>query len=153
RFLFTKWYEEPQYSHGFLVPLFALYVAYSRREAFPATPGRGTLLGYAALPVAFAVRYAGHLADSPWLDGFSLLLCVAALVLVFGGVGVFRRAWPGIVFLVFMLPLPYRLEVMLGYRLQGVATACSTFMLQTLGQPAVAEGHTILLNEFKLGIV
>src|SRR5207244_4033561 len=32
-------------------------------------------------------------------------------------------------------------------------TICSTFALQTLGLPALAEGNVILLNEVEIGIV
>ena len=37
--------------------------------------------------------------------------------------------------------------------LQRLATEVSTYVLQTLGQPAIAEGNTILIRDFKLGIV
>src|SRR5262249_46348892 len=33
------------------------------------------------------------------------------------------------------------------------ATICSTFVLQTLGQPALAEGNTILMRDARLNIV
>ncbi|HEY8505448.1 MAG TPA: exosortase/archaeosortase family protein, partial [Gemmataceae bacterium] len=38
------------------------------------------------------------------------------------------------------------------YELQHIATAGSTFALQTLGQPAIAEGNTILIHETRLGV-
>jgi exosortase len=49
--------------------------------------------------------------------------------------------------------MPYRVEILLGFPLQRLATEASTYVLQTLGQPAVAEGNTILIRDFKLGIV
>src|SRR5258708_31895307 len=50
-FLFGKWSDDPQYSHGFLVPLFAAYLLYKNREALmPALNGPGwPILGGALL--------------------------------------------------------------------------------------------------------
>ena len=52
-----------------------------------------------------------------------------------------------------MIPLPYQLAVAMAGPLQHVATTASTYLLQTLGMPAIAEGNVILLNEASLGIV
>jgi exosortase/archaeosortase family protein len=37
--------------------------------------------------------------------------------------------------------------------MQSIATMSSTFLLQVLGRPAIAEGNVIQLNEIELGIV
>ena len=63
-----------------------------------------------------------------------------------------RWAGPAIAFLVFMIPWPYRLEVALAHPLQRVATLASTYALQTLGYPAIAEGNHILIDEIRLGV-
>src|SRR5438067_2094064 len=39
RDLLDKWGTDPQYSHGYLVPLFALYLLWARREQRSAEPG------------------------------------------------------------------------------------------------------------------
>jgi exosortase len=66
---------------------------------------------------------------------------------------VLRWATPAVLFLAFMIPLPYRLQITLGEPLQRLATLASTYVLQTFGQPALAEGNTILIRDFRLGIV
>ena len=52
-----------------------------------------------------------------------------------------------------MIPLPYRFEVALAGPLQRIAVISSTYLLQTFGLPAVAEGNIILLSEARIGIV
>jgi exosortase len=64
-----------------------------------------------------------------------------------------RWSAPAVLFLIFMIPMPYRMTIWLGFPLQQLATTCSTYVLQTLGQPAVAEGNTILIRDFQLSIV
>jgi exosortase len=65
-----------------------------------------------------------------------------------GGWSALRWAWPAIAFLFFMLPLPYSVEVASAYRLRLTATVTSTFALQTLGFPAIADGTDICIDDF-----
>jgi exosortase len=44
------------------------------------------------------------------------------------------------------------METMLSWRLQGVATDLSTFLLRVLGQPAVSEGHVIWIGTEQLQV-
>jgi exosortase len=73
--------------------------------------------------------------------------------LLLGGWTAWRWAWPALAFLVFMLPLPHRIAVAMAEPLQNFATVTSSFTLQTLGFPALAEGNVILLNDVDIGIV
>ena len=56
-------------------------------------------------------------------------------------------------FLAFMIPLPYRVATSMSGPLQRLATITSTFVMQTCGLPALAEGNVILLNDVEIGIV
>jgi len=51
-----------------------------------------------------------------------------------------------------MVPVPYRIAGMASEPLQRVATKLSSTTLQVLGQPAIAEGKTILLGEHHLEV-
>jgi exosortase len=62
-------------------------------------------------------------------------------------------AWLSIAFLVFMIPLPWRAENALGPPLQFIATTASTYLLQTCGFMAFAEGYVIQLNEAQIEVV
>ena len=48
--------------------------------------------------------------------------------------------------------MPYRMETMLSWKLQGVATFLSTATLRICGLPAIAEGHVIWVNDTELMI-
>jgi exosortase len=87
------------------------------------------------------------------LDAAAFLLGLAAIALAAGGMPLVRRTAPAIAFLIFMVPLPYELERNVGQPLKDAATASSTYLLQTLGQPAIRDGNLILIDEVKLGVV
>src|SRR5262249_56876524 len=88
----------------------------------------------------------------PWFDMISLLPCLVGLVVLWGGRPALAWAWPGVAFLMFMMPLPYRVGTFMAPTLQRLATVASTYTLQTLGFPAISEGNTILLHEARLGV-
>jgi exosortase len=151
--LWDKWLNDPQYSHGLLVPPFALALLWLRRDQFPKAALSAPIAGIALLLLGAIARVLGGAMYFEWLNATSLLPVIAGIVLALGGWAVLRWALPAISFLIFMIPMPYSIEITLGFPLQTVATAASTFVLQCLGQPAIAEGHTILIRDFKLGIV
>jgi exosortase len=150
--LVGTWNTNPQYSHGFLVPLFAAFLLYVRRDKLDPAALRPSLLGAPLLALGLAVRLAGGYGFVS-LEALALIPCVAGLVLLLGGRAAWRWAWPAVLFLGFMIPLPFSMSLWLSGPLQRLATVTSTFIMQVLGMPALAEGNVILLNEQKIGIV
>jgi exosortase len=147
-----RWARDPQYSHGYLVPGFALLLLWLRRGRLTGDVA-GSWLGWPVLALGLTLRLVGGFYYFVWLDDVSLLPCLAGLVILLGGRTGWRWAWPAVAFLVFMVPLPHRVSVSMASPLQDFATTTSTFLLQTLGFPALAEGHVIRLNEVEIGIV
>jgi exosortase len=151
--LSDRWSNDPQYSHGYLVPLFSLYLIWRQRRQLAELPGQPNWWGVAFIALGMAVRLAGAYIFLPWLDAVSLLPTVTGLCLLAGGWPALRLSWPAIAFLAFMLPLPHRLQTALAQPLQQVATLASVFLLETCGLPAVARGNIILINDTQLMVV
>lgn len=147
------WANDPQYSHGYLVPLFAVSLLWARRGRLAPAEVRPSFVGVPVLLTGMALFLVGSYYFFPWIEAASLTVVLAGVCLLIGGRAAWRWAWPAIGFLVFMFPLPYRVAAAMGGTLQHIATLASTFLLQTLGFPAIAEGNVILLNEHEIGIV
>jgi exosortase len=148
------WRTNDQYSHGFLVPFFALVLLWLRRDKLKGAELRpGLILGIVLVASALALRLAGVYWFYLSLDSFALVPCAAGLCWLLGGWTAFRWAWPAILYLTFMIPLPYRLSIALSAPLQTLATTVSTFLMQVIGLPALAEGNVIVLNEARLNVV
>ena len=150
--LVDVWNTEPDYSHGFLVPPFAIFMLWLRRESLPknsALPGWG---GVALLAVGFAVRFAGERFFLTPLAGWALVFWLAGATWLVAGRRIFVWALPGLVFLLFMIPLPFRIEQSMSWHLQTITTRISTAILVCLGQPAIAEVHTVYLGDHILEI-
>ena len=148
-----RWSSDPQYSHGYLVPVFALYLLYRRRamlHAGPLTPS-----GAAALPLTLAVglRYLEVQYFLNGLDQLSVVPMALGAALAAGGKVALRWAWPAALFFVFMVPLPFRLQTAMSGQLQTVATQMSSYLLVAGGLPAVTEGNVIIVQDVRIGVV
>jgi len=150
--LVAAWSREPDYSHGFFVVPLAGLLLWLDRDRFPAGRLGASWLGLLLLAVSLGMRLVAARVYLEALDGWSILPWVAGAVLLLGGPALLRWSLPSIAFLFFMVPLPFRLEQTLSVPLQQIATKTSCFALQCLGQPALAEGTTILLDEQQLEV-
>jgi exosortase len=151
--LVVTWHTSEQYSHGFLVLPFAVVLLWLRRDRLDAAALRPSLLGVWVLAAGIGLRLFGAYFYFVWFDAMTLVPCVAGLVLLLGGRAAWRWAWPSVLFLFFMIPLPYRVATALSGPLQRLATLTGTFVMQVLGLPALAEGNIIQLNDAAIDVV
>jgi exosortase len=150
--LVRAWDTVPDYSHGFLVAPFAVFILWARRDRFPGVSGRLAWCGLGLVVVSVVVRMLGARFYLDAIDGWSIPLWVGGAVWFLFGWPVFRWSLPSVAFLWFMVPLPFRVEHALSRPLQHVATVISCWILQCLGQPALSEGNIILLGDNRLEI-
>ena len=108
------WESDPQYSHGYLVPLFAVALLWLRRDYCNSTKMRRSWWGVAIVAAGCLIRLGGGYYYYFWLERFALLPIVAGLAMTLGGWAALRWSWPSIAFLIFMLPLPSGLAGALG---------------------------------------
>jgi exosortase len=152
--LAQRWGQDARYSHGYLVPLFALYLLWSRCARLAAAAGwRPSWWGMPVLAAGLALNAAGTYLYVDWFNALALLPCLAGLAVLLGGWPAVGWSWPALAFLAFMAPLPFGLEVALAHPLQRVGALASTWSLQTLGFAAFSEGNVIRLGEVRIGVV
>jgi exosortase len=151
--LVWRWTEDPQYSHGWLVPLFALCLLWQGRGKLEGQTIGCNGLGLGLIAAATGLRLCGAYYKFDYFDQISLLPAVAGLFLLLGSWPALFWSLPAVAFLAFCIPLPHSVSVAMSAPMQTFATTASTFLLQALGRPALAEGNVILLNDIELGIV
>lgn len=147
------WSGNPLYSHGYLVPAFALYLLWHRRDQMPAFPSCPSLWGFVFVALGMFFRLSAAYFYLSWPDRISMLPVLIGICLVAGGWPVLRWTGPSIAFLIFMIPLPGALETGLTRPLQRMATLVSVNILQGLGLFAQADGNVIVLSEVDMGVV
>ncbi|MBP3959311.1 exosortase/archaeosortase family protein [Gemmata sp. G18] len=148
-----KWLNDPQYSHGPLVPFFSAFLLWRAWKSDSLVLKPLPILGCGLLVAILALRTVAGAMLFHQLDAASLLLALVGVCLAVGGVPLLKLTGPAIAFLAFMIPLPYELERNVGSPLKTAATVSSTFLLQTLGLPAIRDGNLILIDDVRLGVV
>lgn len=148
----ATWESEPDYSHGYLVVPAALFFLWERRGSRPASLSGPAWGGILLLLTAGLLRYASAKFFVAALDGWSLPLAIGGLVWLLAGRAWLTWSWPCIAFLVFMVPLPWRVESYLSLPLQRIATIISCWTLQSCGLPAVQSANTILIGPIHLEV-
>lgn len=134
RIMVQVWTDDGDWSHGFLIPLFSLYLLYSRREELLAAPRRRCLLGLPLLLGGVALSLVGvYPIQNHWISHLGMIPALLGLVLYVAGPKVLRVAWVPIVFLIFAMPLPGSLYGRLALPLQNIAAAASQVILHFCG--------------------
>ena len=150
RELLTAWAEDENYQHGYLIIPIALFIFWQRLTSTElesaASAVRVPWLGWLCLAAVLVIRHIAYERNSQWLESATLLPAIACLTWTFGGWSLFRRAWPAIAFLVFMLPLPPAINNLVALPLQRMAASGSCFLLQLSGLWAIQDGNVIRLN-------
>jgi exosortase len=144
--LVATWRGQEDYQHGFFVPLFAMFLLWARRDKFPTSVDRGSAWGLVFFGLWALIRWVAIYFNYGTLPELSLVPFFAGVALFVGGWQGLRWAWPSVVFLFFMIPLPGVAQAMFSEQLQSLATRVSVFIIQTFGIPSVAQGNVIQLT-------
>jgi exosortase len=151
--LFEIWESDPQYSHGYLVPVFALVLLWLRRDRCELGKMQPSLWGVVIIAIGCLIRLAGGHYHYFWLERTAVLPVIIGAVMTLGGTAALRWSWPALAFLAFALPLPSGLSVAMAQPLQSIGTISSSYLLELFGFPAVTEGNVILLSQTDLGVI
>lgn len=148
----SSFWSDDLYSHGWIVPLFAGYLFWIRRKDFTHVEPGERWLGLAILLVSLSVRLGASYYDMNPLDRLSFVGALLGVCQLVGGISMLRWAGPALAFLVFMFPLPSRLEGTVLLQLQKLAAIVSTWTLQLIGVPALRDGNRIMIDQLPLEI-
>jgi len=145
--LFKEWQRDEDYSAGQLVPLVALVFLWVERKKLKQCSLRPCWWGgIVLLLLAAAGRLYGLLFMFESAERYSLVLAVAALVLLVAGWQVFRRLGWILLFLFLMVPFPGRVHNMISGPLQRLATNGSVFLLEVFVPGVSQRGNVVMLD-------
>jgi exosortase len=152
RHLVGQWAHDPNYSHGFFVPLFSLFVVWSEREKLRKLPVAPSATGLLVLLFGLVVLSAGTLGAELFLSRFSLLLTISGLVVITYGWNYMRAIFFPWIFLLFMIPIPAIILNQITFPLQLLASKAAALALPLMGVPVLREGNIIQLPAMALEV-
>jgi len=144
------WIDDPNYSHGFLVPVITLYLGrkavlepQSRRSEIPA--GWRLWIG----PAMCVVGLLGYLLGTAGSELFTMrvgfVLTLLGSTWWLGGAHLGAALTAPILFLFFSIPLPAVLYTSIALTLQRIVAILGVHTLTLIGIPAVREGNILQL--------
>ena len=131
--LFMTWVNDSDFTHGFFVPVIAVYFIWDRREELAEIEYRPSFWGLALLVGSILLRIMSIPTEPLYTQALSMVLMLGGLVWYLGGTKAAAKFAFPIAFLVLMIPLPGVIFTKIAVFLQHIATASSAVLLNLLG--------------------
>lgn len=150
--LWNIWLKSDEYSSGLLVPFLAVYILWARRRDIIKCNIKPCLWGVVALLAAQAVRFFGLFYMYSSAERLSILLTIAALLLLLFGRQLLLKVSTVLLFLCLMLPWPNRVQTAMSLPFQQWATSSAVFCLETFGYEVFREGNIIHIGQASVAV-
>ena len=151
--LVHNWWGDPDYGHGFLVPLFSGYVLWRERDKWKRSEVKPSNFGFLVMLGAVALLLAGSLGAELFISRFSLVVLLAGMVLFLAGWKMLRAVSFPLGFLILMIPIPVIIYNEITFPLQLLASRFATFWLELVQVPVLREGNVLVLPNYSLEVV
>ncbi len=147
----SQWWQDPNYTHGFFVPVFSLFLLWERRAKLATLRIEPAWSGLVILLFALMTLVVGTIKSGFFLYRVSVLLFIAGLVVFLAGWKHLAAISFPLAFLVLMIPSSTLME-QITFPLQIIASKIASFLLMLAGVPTVREGNIILLPSAQLEV-
>ncbi|MEM9781770.1 MAG: VPLPA-CTERM-specific exosortase XrtD [Pseudomonadota bacterium] len=143
-----------EYSHGPLIPVLSgvLFLRQLKTIEVREVSTRDRLPGLAVLLLAVALGLLGKLAQIPDIVTYSIIVWVAAILLMSFGWRTGKNFWSSVLHLVFMLPLPGLLYWKVSIWLRSVAAEFGVWLVKLANVPVFLDGNIIDLGVTQLHV-
>lgn len=148
----ADWYGDENYSHGFLVPFIAGYFVYLRRNELAVCPVQPSVWGFPVMLLALMQLVVGTAAREQFTLRSSLLLLLIGMVLYFWGRQSCRILLLPLLYLIFMVPLPYLVYDAIAFPLRQFVSMASVWFMKMIGLTVLREGNIIMFPAFSLEV-
>jgi exosortase len=153
RALVLQWWSDPDYGHGFFVPLFSGYILYQERKRWMNGEAKPNNFGFLVMLGAIGLLLVGSLGAELFLSRVSLLVLLAGMILFLAGWRVLRAVSFPLAFLLFMIPIPVIIYNQITFPLQLIASRFATFWLEAARVPVLRDGNILVLSNYSLEVV
>ncbi len=151
-FLVQEW-DSPEYSHGALIPLVSLFLAWRQRSALREANLTGSWAGVVVLALSLLLALAGIVGTIYLLVHIAILGSIVGLVLAFVGWKAAKILWFPLMYLIFMIPLPDFFQVKLSGEMQLISSSLGVAIIRMFDISVFLDGNIIDLGDFKMQVV
>ena len=154
--LFSLTQQQEQYSHIVLIPCVSLYILYLDQKAIFASREWSPWLGSLVIGMGAWCYWSADAAifapDQLSMTILALVVMCSGIVVSCFGIKLFRKVSFGLLFLLFMVPLPsFLLDAVIGF-LQRSSTEATEVLFSLLGVPVFRQGFVFRLSNFTIHV-
>jgi exosortase len=150
--LVTDWIELPDFSQGFLIPFFALFLLWDNRNEFHDTPIAPSWAGTILVLLGLFMLLLGRLGADLFFQRTSFVVLIAGILWTLLGKPMLRRSWFVLFVLLLAIPLPTIVLNQITFPLQLLASRLASDLLQLVGVPVLRDGNIIQLSAIPLEV-
>lgn len=151
--LVDDWFNNPDYSHGFLIPAIALYMVWMQREKLIKSDSSPSYWGFAIFILGIGQYALGTIGAEHFLQSTSMIVIILGTVLFLWGWGIMRIVLVPTLYLIFMIPLPAIIWNKFAFTLKLFATEIAVIFIQALGIIVLKEGNILTLPSTTFEVV
>ena len=149
----VQWINDPNYSHGFLIPVFSGYLIWKNKNKFSLSDIRPASKGLFVLVFGLLLLIVGKAGSEFFTMRFSFVVVLFGLFLFVMGTEFTKKILFPMGFLVFMIPLPYVIYNDISFPLRLLTVTFSTEILSLLGISLTRDGNIIHLSQTSLHVI
>lgn len=146
-------WDSEEYSHGYLIPVIALFMVWQNWENIAARKSSAAWVGTGILALGLIIFVMGELSTLYIVVQYAFLITLTGAVFAYFGLSAFRYLWVPLVYLAFMIPLPQFLYAGLSSQLQLISSEIGTALIRMFGISVFLSGNIIDLGVYKLQVV
>ncbi|MEE8576865.1 MAG: exosortase/archaeosortase family protein [candidate division Zixibacteria bacterium] len=150
--LVSDWWNDDNYSHGFLIPVVSAWLLWQKREKLSTQIVSRDNKGLILLLAGISLFVAANAGAEYFSLRVSMVVCLFGLIYFMFGRELVRMSWFEIAFLCFMMPIPYVIYFAATFPMQLLASKVTAFVLNAIGMGVVRQGNIIHIQGFSLEV-
>ncbi|MBD3383163.1 MAG: exosortase [candidate division Zixibacteria bacterium] len=150
--LVVDWYQDDNYSHGFLILPIAAWLIWRKRNELAETPTKMNNLGLLMAIGSLFLLIAGTAGAEYFTARVSFVGLLFSLCLYFFGWQFTRKIWFAFFFMLFMIPIPYVIYYAATFPMQLLASKVAGVVLNAIGLPLIRQGNILHIPNYTLEV-
>ncbi len=146
------WYNDSDYSHGFLIPFISAYIIWTNREKIFTIRIKPDNLGLLVLFFGLSLYILGITGAEFFTMRFSMIPVILGIVYYLCGREMVKSVLLPVGFLVCMIPIPAIVFNIVAFPLKLLAANIATNIIQFVSIPVVRDGNIIHLTDMSLEV-
>ena len=152
--LVLVWYQQAEYSHGFLIIPICLYIVWKKKPTLATISPRASRFGLPVIIFSLVAYLLSHFGEIFTVGYLSIISLIIGIILYLFGTRVLKEIAFPIFFLLFIIPVPSQIYSSLTLNLQLFVSAGTVWISKLLfNVPIERDGNIIYLKDITLQVV